>query len=180
MSFCSSCGAQVSVGSAFCSKCGTRQGSAPARTNVGENRNTRPARQPWVPALSTEVGKRHYEQMMAEKHAKARRRAQIGLSLAGIALVWLIALQFLAPNNGQASGWAIAFLVGFLAIGILGNPNKLDEYEYYTIPGSRDAENGHRCISCGHRGIYRKGEYKSNVVEAECSKCKQYLWHESK
>jgi hypothetical protein len=56
------------------------------------------------------------------------------------------------------------------------NLNAWSESDYYSVPGSRDDDGEHRCIQCGHRGIYRHGEYKTNAEHAECSKCKQPLW----
>lgn len=49
---------------------------------------------------------------------------------------------------------------------------------YYEIEGSRDAQGKHRCIKCGGRGIWRKGQYKSNDVYCYCSKCQFGLWKE--
>jgi hypothetical protein len=47
----------------------------------------------------------------------------------------------------------------------------LRKSEYYEIPGSSTPRGEHRCIFCGGRGIYRKGQYKSNAKFASCSKC---------
>lgn len=51
----------------------------------------------------------------------------------------------------------------------------LSQQEYYGLPGSRD--NGkHRCVMCGHPGIYKHGQYKSDNVFSDCSKCEAQLF----
>ena len=43
--------------------------------------------------------------------------------------------------------------------------------EYRSLPHSTSADGQHRCIYCGGRGIYKHGQYKSNTVWHDCSKC---------
>lgn len=71
------------------------------------------------------------------------------------------------------------FSVVFLVVATLfvisrRNPNRwLFREEYYSLPGSRLSDEGHRCIKCGSTGIYKKGQYKTNNTYSRCSRCEQ-------
>lgn len=66
-----------------------------------------------------------------------------------------------------------------LASLLFTNPNRwLSEKEYYSFTGSRTVNGDHQCLFCGHKGIYKKGEYGTQNVYASCSKCKKQLFHE--
>jgi len=64
-----------------------------------------------------------------------------------------------------------------LLLTLLGSSEvRLTEAEYYVLPGSRDTRGEHRCIHCGHPGIYRSSPYETNHTNADCSKCRTALW----
>lgn len=48
--------------------------------------------------------------------------------------------------------------------------------EYYTIAHSSNEHGAHRCIFCGNRGIYIRGQYKSDVKHSQCSRCGKTLF----
>lgn len=103
--------------------------------------------------------------------AALRRRKQVhGLYWAvGAAIVMGVAASLIAGAIGLPFAMFAAVL-GFL------HGRKVRESEYYALPHSRDYAAQHRCIHCGNRGIYRKGEYRSTNTYAYCSKCGAFLF----
>jgi len=79
------------------------------------------------------------------------------------------------------SGLHLLVSLGFSSIfiwSIKADPNRLlRSSEYYSIPGSTNLNGEHRCIYCGARGVYKHGEYKSNITYAKCTKCETYLYY---
>lgn len=49
---------------------------------------------------------------------------------------------------------------------------------YYSMVSSRSGSGEHRCVFCGNRGIFRRGEYKTDNVYAQCSRCGEQLFIE--
>ena len=101
-----------------------------------------------------------------EIHRNQARRSLIcvgaGVVLAAIGLMvfsGLVALAVLA-----ITGFACYLVTRFTS------------QNYYSIPHSKDSSNNHRCIFCGSRGIYRKGEYKTENTHSSCSKCQAHLF----
>ena len=82
--------------------------------------------------------------------------------------------------------FATWFMSGASAIGLImavvacawtvSLEQRVSQKNYYALPHARDEEGEHRCIFCGGRGIYRKGEYKSTTVHSNCSKCQKRLF----
>ena len=70
----------------------------------------------------------------------------------------------------------ILVVAAFIYFGMVGD--WMTPYEYYSIRGSRYANGDHRCVYCGWRGIWRKGEYQGNTTYCRCSKCKKALFIE--
>jgi len=79
------------------------------------------------------------------------------------------------------SGLHLLFLIGFSSVFlwmIKADPNRLlRSSEYYSILGSTNLNGEHRCIYCGARGVYKHGQYKSNITYAKCTKCESYLYY---
>ena len=48
--------------------------------------------------------------------------------------------------------------------------------EYRRLPGSVDASGKHRCVYCGHRGVFRQGQYASNSTWHQCTGCRKHLF----
>ncbi len=67
-------------------------------------------------------------------------------------------------------------LVCLFGLTIASNMEVLSEKDYYSIPYSRDAGGSHRCIFCGHRGIWKSTVYQTNTVVSKCSKCQELLF----
>lgn len=83
-------------------------------------------------------------------------------------------------HDEEAIVIAVGVITAFVLLGLY--PFRSDWLHgsilYYEIEGSRDAQGNHRCIKCGGRGIWRKGQYKSDDVYCYCSKCQFGLWKE--
>lgn len=114
-----------------------------------------------------------YRQKLARR--AARRNPVVflllGLFLAGALVSWL---QGLGPEEIAVFGVAAAVSSMFFL-----HPSRwLSKGEYYAFRGSRLDNGKHRCVFCGGRGIYRRGEYKSDNRYAYCSKCESPLFAE--
>ena len=129
---------------------------------------------PFVPALKTAEGAAALAAMKQQASDQARKIRKVMLCLAVIAAAVGGVLCL-----GQ-SGWENAFFgpAGLLLLfGVMYRPAfTLSRNAYYSIPGTRDADDEHRCFACGNRGIYRHGQYKSTAQHADCSKCGVNLW----
>lgn len=178
MKHCKYCGAKIDTNDAFCGKCGANQtggGNAKRlegslsnnRNERSENRPSRARRSEWIPALRTEAGRAKFTEIET-RHAKRRSTCFAVLGLCALGGVGSLAASF--PIFGGLCV-VIAFITIFMLMG-----SHMSEGDYYTIPGSRDDNGKHRCIHCGHVGIYRKGEYKTNNTHAQCSSCATHLW----
>lgn len=173
MSFCRKCGFRVEDGDAFCSKCGTKlttesiQSASSTRRQRGSYHDDN-SRKSIVPAMQTTEGRARFEAI--EKKYDTRRNVYYSIAIICVILACVIAYQF----QGELL-WILPVIIGIIAILIASNLG-WTEADYYSIPGSKDSNGEHRCIHCGHRGIYRHGEYKTNNEHAKCSKCKEHLW----
>ena len=178
MKYCKNCGNQIGNSDAFCGKCGTNQNGVPKAAsfdtsttnsrNIDEdNRQSRPRRQEWIPALKTEAGSAKFTEIEA-RYAKRRSTCIAVIGLSALGVVGSLATSF--PPFAVLCG-VTAFITIFVFVG-----SHMSESDYYTIPGSRDVNGKHRCIHCGRHGIFRKGEYKTNNTHAQCSSCEKHLW----
>jgi hypothetical protein len=178
---CGKCGAQVRHGDRFCAKCGTPFQGDRRRHPAQASEQSPPRRQAFVPALETPAGREAFNAIVLLKRARAQRKRK-SFFVTALVLAFAAAVVYLVSAEGnlltvEITGGLAAFCL--LASAVLG-PADWTSGEYYLVPGSRDASGEHRCIHCGHRGIFRKGQYKSNEVEANCSKCSRNLWTEWK
>jgi hypothetical protein len=168
MSHCTQCGHARASRDRFCSTCGHPHDGAPAAPHA-ERAARRPA---FVPALRTPDGAKVHDALVRRKR---RRTIQFRVVLSACALLGLGGAWWLMRSGGA---WPLALgatvVSGLLMV--LVDPRRWREAEYYSVPGSRDADGEHRCIHCGHRGIHRHGKYRSNTTYADCSRCKEPLW----
>lgn len=172
---CTNCGTKADRHHLFCAKCGeafNKHANRPQR-----QRQPRPQ---YVPALKTEQGSQRYNEIVSsmEQRTKSIRRILWICALIGVSVG--IMITTVTPQDTQGFGSAALFGGMLLAVvALFCRHGLMSKDQYYSIPGSQD-DRGHRCIACGHHGIYRKGEYKSNIVTAQCSKCEFPFWNESK
>lgn len=179
MKTCRDCGAEVAAGAAFCSNCGKRVGPTSETSTQGAGRRFKQARKEQDEALRKQseaelaaLRQRIVEAARADNRRMRPRMALLALVTIGVFLV-----------TGEWANWGVmlpgAVLIGHL-IAVMQNTGMrwLTSTEYYSITGSRNRNGGHRCINCGHPGIYRKGQYQSNITYAGCSKCGQAFFAE--
>lgn len=143
-----------------CPHCGANQNAASQIGPRGDSSSR-------VPAIQTTETKEKFQEIV-NGHEKARMTAVI----VGIVSVvgGLGALATPAPVVG------IFGLLGLIAsINIFNNAHWTND-EYYSLPGSRDANGKHRCIHCGQIGIFNRGEYATNNKHSDCSKCETHLF----
>lgn len=124
---------------------------------------------------STNEGMRLYEELMLKKTQSLQRFRRIGRTvllsidvLFGLC-VWFVNDNFLLPLI--ISGFFT--LASFLSAIPLA---RLTRGEYYAIDGTQDSRGGHICVKCGHTGLYRHTQYKTNTLLADCSRCQLPLW----
>ncbi len=159
---CSACKKTVRPTDAFCSHCGTPRGAAKKQIKT------------FTPALQTPEGRRVYAQILQEKKNKNRWTLLfIFLNLAVGAL-----LYFNGLFSTHMLAWLTPLIILFLLLGVFAHIGSWHHKDYLRIPGSTDDKGEHRCIHCGHKGIYRSTIYKTNTTLANCASCRKHLWQE--
>lgn len=95
-------------------------------------------------------------------------------------IIWVLAIMgvILAATASTLTtslwGWAAA---ASPALALLFPPSgRLREHEYEQISHARMPDGQLRCIHCGNRGIYVRGQYKSNLKQHECTRCRSELF----
>ena len=183
MQFCTKCGNELKVNDAFCAKCGTKCGNLGNQNHQGKSGTRSPPNQhhrPRVPAVETEEGAKAIRAINAEKRAVCVRRKNIALWISGIGLLLTgifftiarlthgdMAMYFLA-----AAGVTVIAIISYFVI----SESAWSEYDYYRIPGSKNAAGAHVCIYCGRGGIHRYTVYQTTDQLAECPSCKKHFW----
>lgn len=157
---CFYCTTAYTPGAAFCSACG---------------RSLRPKEYSSSPPLVNKKnqicgGYPHPETLDALVALRKKRLGQISV-LCGLAVVASAAAAVFF-------GAIAALFVVVPALGIGFWLYRISSKDYYALPHARDASGNHRCIFCGNKGIYRKGEYKTNNTHRSCSKCQKHLFTE--
>jgi hypothetical protein len=170
---CSTCHAECTTGAFFCSRCGcaiSSQGQpSPAATAAPDRRL--PNAYPYP------------ESLVAWKAVKTRnlKAAFIwgGLGVAAAVAVGFAMGGLEAALNGELTLGAFAAFATLIATTwVVTWVHRVSSRDYYLLPHARDASGEHRCIFCGNRGIYRRGQYKTNNTLSSCSKCQQHLFTE--
>ena len=157
---CFNCRAECAPSSAFCSRCG-RSLSPKENSPISSLKNQKTRMDGGYPARET------LDALIA---LRKKRLGQISVLCGLAAVVAAAAAIFLGP-------FTVLFVVvpalwfGFWLYGISSK-------DYYALPYARDESGNHRCIFCGNKGIYRKGEYKTNNTHSSCSKCQKHLFTE--
>lgn len=171
-----SCQAQCPDNAKFCYNCGREfiPDTKPAGKQV------KPRGSPFEVSedklrLSSDSMRQSSAEALEALRAKKRSRAWVGF---GIGVVVAAPLAGMAAFAKETGGVGLALIP--LGAGLIWAyfAMRFDSSDYYSLPHSRDASGGHRCIWCGGRGIWRKGQYKSNATFANCSSCKTLLFNE--
>lgn len=169
---CYDCDNELPLGASFCSNCGRQIRKRSERLDEHAKRKE----QRLAEQAITNAGREAYENYRKELARRAARRNPVTWGLFLIFALTAIIKYFLSEDTTIATIFAVmAVLSAFFSI----NPNRwLSTEEYYSLPGSRFDNGQHRCIFCGAKGVYRKGEYRTNNTYAKCSKCEHHLFIE--
>lgn len=164
---CITCDYPLPAKAKYCPSCGSQSQSS-------ANRRDRTPREPLPPRVSPEAQAR-YAELMQKKLVRAKALRRLGR----IIFFTVAALGATAFALFKHDIFAVPVLIGgvLFLFTWLGKPDvRLTEAEYYGLPATRDAHGEHRCVHCGHRGVYRHSPYRSSHTDADCSKCKGALW----
>lgn len=157
---CFNCNHEFNYGDSFCSNCGrkfkTPKQDFPKKPHLVYPHND----------LSRELRALDNKRL---KYAKISAGCIAPLTL-------LITLASIKSGNWTLT---IIFLILNLGVPLFFIYRNRTHDEYYELPGAW-IDGKHRCVFCGHKGIYKKGEYKSNCVTASCTGCEAFLYCESK
>jgi hypothetical protein len=83
---------------------------------------------------------------------------------------------FVAYTQGPIAA-GIAILGSIVMIGHWHQSiDGINQTEYYTLPGSKDASGKQRCVYCSRYGVYKHGQYRSNSTWHQCTGCKKHLF----
>lgn len=161
---CFDCNSEFKSGDAFCSNCGK---SLRSKRLSGENKPVDNYPQKPKPRFP-------HDDLSVSMRKQTQDRLDRGLTLAGCIGV----VTFFAIYIGIVSkSWAfplIMLAINFFVPAYMINRNRT-YHEYYMLPGSK-IDGQHRCIFCGHKGVYKKGEYRTNNVIASCTGCNAFLY----
>jgi predicted RNA-binding Zn-ribbon protein involved in translation (DUF1610 family) len=167
---CYDCHHHNPPGSKFCSNCGKsfvsrKQGA----------RNDRPQREQREPRVQREPDYPHKEGLAALDEWE-KRRLTLQLQLSGVTAV-IVVVGCLGTLFTKESAIFIVCMVLALIMGAwIATLTTRSSSDYYELPGSTDEHGDHRCIHCGHRGIYRRTPYATQSTIASCSKCQAELF----
>jgi hypothetical protein len=83
---------------------------------------------------------------------------------------------FVACTQGPIAA-GIAILGSIVMIGHWHQSiNGINQIEYRTLPGSKDASGKQRCVYCSRYGVYKHGQYRTNSTWHQCTGCKKHLF----
>jgi hypothetical protein len=156
---CFECKFEMPDGSKFCSNCGK---NFQIKTKLNQNEGEIQRSNLWPHQESKDV----YNRILLGKKSTFAKIRQF--------LWFLILLGFVYFYISQGQSWhnyEFIIIAGLVFLVFLIQPKRLSSVEYYRIPYSRGDDGKHRCIWCGSRGIYKHGEYKTDNVYHDCSKC---------
>lgn len=174
MKKCFDCGAELDPTAAFCSECGRKVGGKGRAPGNDEARQQRKARDEALKKQSDAEVRALRGRIIKAAEARNRVIRPFLIGLAGMAIVAAVAKGGVFHPLVGIPGVAAIFLYTMQSNGY----RWLFSSEYYSITGSTDQDGQHRCIFCGHKGIFRQGQYRSNATYASCSKCKTSLFVE--
>jgi len=168
---CFECGEEVLSDAEFCHKCGRRVKSKSPQSTLPPKAKRGPDEQ-LIARSKAELD----DLRLGIAKSAGQNNKQMWLWVGFFSVITF--LVFTSSNNLD---WysVIPGLIVVIALTRMAHKDRwLVMKEYYSIGGSIDQNGEHRCIFCGNRGIFRKGEYASETTYAACSKCKSPLFIE--
>ena len=172
---CFDCGNTLISSAAFCAYCGKDvRRKVKTTEDLSSNRNGTELSRISIAAMIAKSKREHEEwtekaKAYNQKHLQIYRRGFVILSLIFVAILIFV------PTFALIFYFYGAYLV-FHSCFFRSIDLTPTQTEYYQFSHSRF--NGqHRCIFCGHSGIYKKGVYASSRVDHNCSKCGEELFY---
>lgn len=174
MAFCNQCGQEAAEHAKFCSACGN---DLRAEKKDGDPCHAaRHKGEPFKPAQrGSPEGVETYEALMRDTASR-----QTKAWIAGIACFLLAVSSYVSYQSGSLALcrlFALCAMLAFIASRWFSTPSRLSHGEYQSLPGAV-TDQGHQCVFCGGRGVYRHTPYKTDTTLADCSRCKAELWYE--
>lgn len=103
------------------------------------------------------------------------------ITLGLFSLILILITFFVTVNNKSidfVSSSIVILFFSFIFATWIPIYSKLSPEDYYKFSGTLDNNGNHKCVSCGHKGIYRSKIYRTNIIICKCSKCKYELFCE--
>lgn len=163
MGKCYDCGSDLVEGASYCAHCGREIISRKERERRHKIRTDQKDKE----KIIIENSLKNYSEYRSKikEQASIRNPIVFIISIVACLLVYFLSLPFF-----------ILFILPFAMVFWVNPARWLSSNEYYSISGSRFENGSHRCIFCGAKGIYRKGQYKTNNTYSYCSKCGKPLF----
>lgn len=143
--------------------------------NCGRNfRPRRSTRKEDAPAGRTAAGTSNYPNQAYLDSFNAKRREVRNTALTIAAAVLVVGVGY-----GLVKEYGLLVIASpILALFVYNILGKFTPTNYYAVEGSLGQDGEHRCIFCGNRGIYRKGEYRTDKKYSSYSACGAFLFQE--
>lgn len=130
-----------------------------------------------VPPAQTPEGKAALSALWQKKWAAARKGTRNTRITGAVCFLASPFVLYLVGPNIWGGSIACVLFMGIVLIGDVARVDGLTKDEYYSVPGSRDKRDRHRCIYCGHRGIDTHHYGRSGMLkDVHCHKCKNHLY----
>lgn len=131
-----------------------------------------------IKARQKETGRgfvRNDQDLAGQTALKTLRRSKLitRLCIAGCGLT--TGFLLLRREDEGIVGGIVVLVLTLLLAKFFG---RIRQSEYSALPGARDTDGSHRCVTCGRRGIWRRTVYKTSTTIAACSNCRTKLWYE--
>lgn len=94
-------------------------------------------------------------------------------------ILWVSAEIFNMLDVQIVLGMTALFVFAYLAGLIYVFHINLTNAEYHSFPQTRDENGNHKCIVCGHSGIYRSRKNDTNIIVCSCTNCSHKLFYEN-
>lgn len=106
---------------------------------------------------------------------KTLRRSKLITQLCIVGCGLTVGFLLLGRDGGGIAAGIVVLGLTLILGSFFGRIRRSD---YSALPGARDTDGSHRCVTCGRKGIWRRTVYKTNTTIAACSNCKTDLWYE--
>lgn len=169
---CFKCQAENVDSANFCSNCGRQFNS---KTSGVERKKPRAVQDGLSKADMDGLSK-----IRLNRKVRAISAGLVGFVFAGGMMIYLLNAEKTIIKESPILMGLPVLIFAVLVFLLLLYCRQISRAEYESLPGAIGTDGQHRCIFCGHRGIYRHGQYRSNQVWNDCSMCGRTLYMSSK